>query len=62
MKNVTVGSRWWAGEDKRFVVIAVVEQAGHTWVHYRDDKNKESPREYSCYIESFLDRFTGLPE
>lgn len=62
MKEVTVGSRWWGGTENRFVVIAIIEQEGHTWVHYRDDKNKESPKEYSCYLESFLTRFTGLPE
>jgi poly(3-hydroxybutyrate) depolymerase len=62
MKEVTVGSRWWAGSNERFVVIAVIEQGGHTWVHYRDDKSKGTPREYSCYLESFLDRFKGLPE
>lgn len=62
MKAVTVGSRWWAGDNQRFVVIDVVTIEGHTWVHYRDDKNKENPREYSCYLESFLSRFSGLPE
>ncbi len=62
MKEVTVGSRWWAGCDQKFVVIAIVEQGGHTWVHYRNDTGKDTPREYSCYLESFLSRFTGLPE
>jgi hypothetical protein len=61
MKTVTVGSRWWGGKDERFVVIAIIEDSGNTWVHYREDKNKENPREYSCYLESFLSRFTGLP-
>ena len=61
MKLVKEGSRWWAGNDKRFVVIDVVEADGHTWVHYRDDKSNE-PREYSCYLESFLERFSSLPE
>ena len=62
MKKVTVGSRWWAGCDEKFVVIAIVEQGSNTWVHYRDNTSKESTREYSCYLESFLSRFTGLPE
>jgi hypothetical protein len=61
MKSVTVGSRWWAAQGERFVVIALVEQDGNTWVHYRDDKNKEVPREYSCYLESFVSRFSELP-
>lgn len=60
-KTVLPGSRWWSGTDKRFVVINVTEVEGNTWVHYRDEKGSE-PKEYSCYLESFLDRFTGLPE
>jgi hypothetical protein len=62
MKTVTVGSRWWAGQGEKFFVIDVITIEGYTWVHYRDDNNKESPREYSCYIESFLNRFSELPE
>jgi hypothetical protein len=61
MKPVTKGSRWWAGQGNKFIVLDVVTIDGHTWVHYRDD-NKENPREYSCYLSSFLSRFTGLPE
>jgi hypothetical protein len=61
MKTVTVGSRWWTAQSERFVVIAVIEQEGNTWVHYRNDKNKETPEEYSCYLESFLSRFSELP-
>ena len=62
MKAVRVGSRWWAGDDERFIVIDVITIEGYTWVHYRDDKNKTESREYSCYLESFLSRFTELPE
>ena len=58
---VEIGSRWWAGEGKKFVVLAVVEQEGHTWVYYRDEAGAP-PREYSCYQESFLQRFSQLPE
>ena len=60
MKAVTVGSRWWTGQGEKFVVIDVITIEGYTWVHYKDDKHE--PREYSCYLESFLQRFTGLPE
>ncbi len=60
---VKSGTRWWAGDRKIFQVINVVEIDGHTWVHYRDEKNiNEECKEYSCYIESFLQRFTQLPE
>jgi hypothetical protein len=51
------GSRWWAGDEKRFVVTSVVEVDEQVWVHYKDDKN-----EYSCYQESFVDRFSPLPD
>ena len=60
-KEILPGSRWGSGTDKKFIVIHVVEVDGHTWVHYRDEKVPE-PREYSCYIESFEQRFTSLPE
>ena len=65
MKNVLPGSKWWAGRDKKFRVIDVVEADGNTWVHYRDELegfNQSSAREYSCYLESFLQRFSPLPD
>ena len=55
--NIKQGSRWTGGDRKVFTVISVVELEGHTWVHYRDDT-----KEYSCYQESFLSRFTPLPD
>ena len=54
------GSKW-TGGNKVFIVLHTVEQDGHTWVHYRS-ANNGTPREYSCYQESFLSRFTPLPE
>jgi len=67
MKLVRPGTRWWDGTNKRFLVLAVVEtDDGHTWVHYREDKGIKTPatdcKEYSCYIESFEQRFRSLPE
>ena len=57
------GSRW-SSTDKEFIVLAVVEQDGHTWVHYREDLGIKVPalqcREYSCYQESFLQRFREI--
>jgi hypothetical protein len=65
MNNIKVGSRW-SSIDKNFIVLAVVEADGHTWVHYREDLGIKVPtlqcREYSCYIESFVSRFNLLPE
>jgi hypothetical protein len=59
--NIKEGSRWHAGDSKKFIVLHLVEQGEKTWVHYRDEKGNP-PREYSCYKESFLQRFTPLPE
>lgn len=58
---VKVGTRWWAGDDKKFIILALVEEGEHIWVHYRDEGPGPS-KEYSCYLESFLQRFTQLPE
>jgi hypothetical protein len=58
---VKQGSRWGSPEGKEFVVIHVIEKEGHTWVHYRDN-GKDENREYSCYVESFLSRFSPKPE
>ena len=53
------GSRWTGGDRKIFVVLHTIEQDGHTWIHYRDDTSSE-PKEYSCYEESFTQRFTEV--
>ena len=62
---VEAGTLWWAGEDKKFRVLNVTEIEGHTWVHYREEK-KIYPcpdcKEYSCYIESFVQRFSPATE
>jgi hypothetical protein len=60
---VKEGSRWAGNSDDTYHVIHVVELDGHTWVHYIKEKAPEhSNREYSCYQESFLQRFRPLPE
>jgi len=58
---VKEGSRWWSAEGKKFHVIHRIELEGHIWIHYISE-DKENPKEYSCYEESFLSRFTQLPE
>jgi len=55
------GSKWSSIDGKVFHVIHVVELDGKTWVHYERDNINES-QEYSCYVESFLQRFSKLPE
>jgi len=54
------GSVWVSSDNKQFTVLHLVEDdSGHTWVHYRSNPKKECT-EYSCYVESFLERFTEL--
>lgn len=55
------GSSWHGANDRtEFTVLHTVDdEEGHTWVHYRD--NRPNPKEYSCYKESFLQRFSPLP-
>ena len=53
-----IGSRWRASQGQIFVVIDIVDIKDHTWVHYRE---KDTSQEYSCFLESFYDRFTETP-
>lgn len=64
MKLVKKGTCWSGASGKVFTVIDVVELEGNTWVYYRDHMTEEGEevKEYSCYEESFLERFHGLPE
>lgn len=55
--KITEGSRWTGNDHKTFLVLHEIETDGHVWVHYRDEHG-EPPREYSCYRDSFLARFT----
>ena len=61
---VKEGSKWTGtGDNNKFRVIHVIEIDGHTWIHYiKENALEESNREYSCYLESFLQRFRPLPE
>ena len=60
---VKEGSKWWSTDGKIFHVLSVVELEGHTWVHYILETNDQHVnKEFSCYQESFLSRFTPLPE
>lgn len=59
---VKQGSHWVSsGYEKVFVVISTAEIEGQQWVYYRDLKG-DPPREYSCFLESFEQRFSPLPE
>jgi hypothetical protein len=57
------GSRWTGGNRDTFRILNTVKELeGHTWVHYIKENAEGDPREYSCYLESFLQRFSPLPE
>jgi hypothetical protein len=61
--EVKNGSRWAGSNGKVYHVLHVVELEGHTWVHYILETNEQDiTKEFSCYRESFLSRFTPLPE
>jgi len=61
---VKEGSRWEGNNGDKFHVIHTIELDGHNWVHYIKEnvQEHELTREYSCYEESFLQRFRQLPE
>lgn len=63
---VEAGTLWGSSDGKKFRVISVTEINDHIWVYYREDRGWSVPepqcREYSCYVESFLERFSKLPE
>jgi hypothetical protein len=63
MTIIKEGSKWNNGQGKIFRVLHTIEVEEHTWVHYiKDNAPEDETREYSCYQESFLSRFTPLPE
>jgi hypothetical protein len=53
------GSKWTTTDGKVFHVLHCIELDGHLWVHYISETNA---KEYSCYEESFLERFHPLAE
>jgi hypothetical protein len=61
MTIVNSGSVWISPIHGKFRVI---ELQGRIWIHYREEsKHKLAAiecREYSCYLESFIERFTEV--
>ena len=53
--NIPKDGSKWTGINEVFVVLHTIELDGNIWVHYRKECNET---EYSCYVESFLERFT----
>ena len=63
MTMIKEGSKWDNGQGKIFRVLHTIKVEEHTWVHYiKVNAPEDETREYSCYQESFLSRFTPLPE
>jgi len=56
--KIKQGSRWVGSNRKQFIVLSdEVYLDDGIWIHYREVTNREEPREYSCYKDSFLSRF-----
>lgn len=63
MTQIYNGSRWHGNDGRVFVVIGTMTVDGKNWVYYRAEQPVDHlPAEFSCYEESFLGRFTKLPE
>lgn len=60
-KLIKVDSSWSDGMGKKFHIIKVAELDGYLWIHYKQDRIVEH-KEFSCYLESFLERFTEVSE
>ena len=58
--QIKEGSMWAGNDHKKFIVISTTEVNGHNWVYYRESGRTDEPREYSCYEESFIQRFSPL--
>ena len=58
------GSCWAGSSGKVFLVLNRVELDGQVWIYYRDYRHntEDEVQEYSCYEESFIERFHELPE
>jgi hypothetical protein len=60
---ITEGSCWSGKNGKTFQVISRTEIEDRIWIFYRLlENNPDEVKEFSCYEESFLERFHQLPE
>lgn len=56
--TVKQGQIWKDSRRKCFMVLDTYkDDEGHEWVHYRSN-DKGDITEYSCWVESFVSRFT----
>jgi|TARA_R110000772_G_scaffold258450_1_gene375644 hypothetical protein len=54
------GSMWCGTGGTTFLVIKTVILDNKHWIHYSRIDPTGEIKEYSCYLESFLERFTEL--
>ncbi|NBP56340.1 hypothetical protein EBU71_07380 [bacterium] len=60
-KDISAGTKWISPDHKVFQVIDVVEIENQIWVYYRKyNSHPDDCREFSCFKESFLLRFTKI--
>lgn len=59
--TIEKGSIWSGSNGAQFQVIDQVVIEDQTWIHYRLIAADE-PKEFSCFKESFLERFTQIPK
>jgi hypothetical protein len=60
---IKAGSCWTSKNGKIFQIISRTEIEERTWIFYRLlENNPDEVKEFSCYEESFLERFHQLPE
>ena len=62
VKTPKDGSKWVGSNGTKFRVLSTIWLDDGHWVHYIKEGSSEEPKEYSCYVESFLNRFTETPE
>jgi len=56
---VNEGQVWVDQTFRQFMIIHVYkDDKGHNWVHYRSNDNP--CKEFSCWVESFLERFSPV--
>jgi len=56
---IAEGSIWESVNSDKFRILHVIKLEGRTWVHYY---SVNQAIEYSCLLESFLERFSQVPK
>ena len=56
--TIRYNSIWVASDGKKFRVLSETVLEGNTWIHYAA---MATGLEYSCYKESFINRFRETP-